>query len=197
MKMNKVLVSVVAAGVVAFAGSSLADSQYGYNDANTGVSAKAQVKVTVKVPELVVLRVGTSNKVDEITLTASATVASAPGSITVNANNTAANWDDSIPTLKSDEKSVTMAVWTNAKSVKLDCSSDTGLSSLNLKPEHILVSVSSTEHPGTSTKCGSPVDITRNTVLTSTWKYSVDATALQSAYSGSATQTTTYTAANI
>ncbi|TXH75926.1 MAG: hypothetical protein E6Q85_04240 [Thiothrix sp.] len=196
--MNKVLVSVAAAGLVAFAGSSLADSQYGYNDAGTGVSAKAQVKVTMKVPELVILKVGSSNKVDELILNASATVKGAPGLISANGNNKTADWDSTVPTIESNKKSVDVYVWTNAKDVKLKCESDDGLKGLNLFPKDILVKSPST-HPGTTTECPATasVDIPQSTLVTSTWEYSVDSTALQKAYSGSATQITTYTAANI
>mgnify|MGYP003583965767 CR=1 FL=1 len=196
---NKILAALVAGGLMAVAGSSIADSTFGYNSTGTGgVSAKANVKVTVTVPELVVLRVGSAGAtIDELKLQAAATINGAPGLITTNGNNQAATWDDlTTPTLASDSKSVQVYVWTNAKNVKLKCSSDTGLASLNLLPKDIKVD-SPTTHPGATTECTGSVDVPRNQVVNSTWTYSVDSTALGSAYAGTASQVTTYTAANI
>lgn len=196
MTKNKILAALLAGSLMAVAGNSMADSQYGYSASAAGVSAQAQVKVTVKVPELVVLRVGSSNAVDDLTLTAAATVNGAPGLISADGNNQVADWDGAVPTIASDEKSVTVYVWTNAKNVELDCESDDGLLDLNLEPEDILVDSPST-HPGANTACGTPVAIPQSALATSEWIYSVDPAALATAYAGTATQTTTYTATNI
>lgn len=52
-------------------------------------------------------------------------------------------------------------------------------------------------HPGATTECTDSVEIPRNKAISDTWAYSVDSTALSSAYAGTASQVTTYTAANI
>ena len=199
---KKGLVALVVSACLAVTGQALADSSYGYQSSGTGgVSAKANVKVTVTVPELVVLRVGSADVIDELKLKAQATVSGAPGLITADGNNKTATWDNTAtPTLASDSKSVNMFVWTNANNVKLTCSSDTGLSTINLAPKDIKVASSGDiNHPGTTTECaaGTNTAIPRTKLSTATWTYSVDATALSAAYAGTATQTTTYTAANI
>ena len=198
MTINKILAALVASGLLAVAGSSIADSTFGYNSKGTGGgAAEANVKVTVTVPELVVLRVGSAGAaIDELRLQAAATIKGAPGLIKTDGNNQAATWDElATPTLDSDRQKIEMYVWTNAKGVQLKCSSDTGLSGLNLLPRDI--QVESTMHPGATTECTDSVEIPRNEAISDTWAYSVDSTALSSAYAGTASQVTTYTAANI
>lgn len=203
--MNKILMALAASSVLAIAGNAMADSSYGYNSAGTGVSAKADVKIKVSVPELVVLRVGHTSDVDTVDLTAKVAVNTAPGAITADANNvghgaaTTTAWDAAVPTFSLTSKSLDATAWTNAKSVKLNCTSDdTELVLLNLSKAKVKVSGSGAlGHPGANTACGTAVTITPNTLMSGTWTYSVDAADLAAATAGTGTQTTTYTAANI
>ncbi|HPY40304.1 MAG TPA: hypothetical protein PLM98_07290 [Thiolinea sp.] len=191
---TKVLTALITAGLIAFTGNVSADSAYGYQSSGTGtVTASTSLKVKVTIPKLIILKVGTANAVDTLELAAAGVIGGTTGALTSGGASTAANWDHVAPTFTTDEKSVNAYIWTNADSATLTCSSDTGLSTLNLAPKDIKVN-SGGSHPGATTACGSPVSITRNTVMTTTWKYSLDTASLAAAYPGSATQTTTYVA---
>lgn len=203
---NKILVALVASGFMVSAANSLADSSYGYSAAAAGVSAQAQVKIKVTVPELVVLRVGADSAVDTVDLTAKAMVNTAPGLISADGNNVGVGadattaWDKNIPTFSVTSQSLDAAAWTNAQNVFLTCTSDTGLSTLNLDSSKVKVASTGTlTHPGAATDCpsASKTSIPKNTLMTATWAYSIDAADLANAAAGNATQTTTYTAANI
>ncbi|MFZ1385877.1 MAG: hypothetical protein WBP46_02875 [Thiolinea sp.] len=191
---NKVLTALVTAGLMAFTGNVMADSAYGYQSSGTGaVAANASVKVKVTVPKLIILKVGSANVVDTLELNAAGVIGGTTGALVDGGASTAANWDHTAPTFTTNDKSVDVYTWTNAASAKLTCSSDTGLSSLNLAPKDIKVT-SGGSHPGATTACGGSVDITRNAVMTTTWTYALDTASLAAAYPGSATQTTTYVA---
>lgn len=201
---NKVLTALVSSGFMLVASHSSADSSYGYSGSAAGVSAQAQVNIQVKVPELVVLRVGAASAVDTVVLSATATVNSAPGLISADGNNIGVGadattaWDKNIPTFAVTSQSLDAAAWTNANNVVLSCTSDTGLSSLGLSGAKVQVSSSgSLAHPGTNTACGTNTSVTKNTLMTATWTYSVTPADLANAIAGTATQLTTYTAANI
>lgn len=196
---NKLLTILFSSGWMVVAGSSMADSQYGYNSAAKGVSAQAHVDIKVTVPELVVLRVGDTKAIDVVELSAKATVKSDPGLISADANNVAAAWDGAVPGFEAASQKLAAYVWTNGKGVILKCESDDKLSAINLDSGKVNVEVAEGDlkHPGATTACGDKIDIPQNKLQTATWVYSIKPEDLASAYAGTATQRTTYTAANI
>lgn len=205
---NKILAALVTSSLLAVAGNSMADSSYGYSSsgvAATGISAKASVKINVTVPELILLRVGTGNVIDTVNITATPTIGGVTGALT-NGNDVGAggttNWDGAAPNFGASATSAAVNVytWTNADNAKLTCavSADT-LSTINLSKTKIKVASTTLAHPGTSTACGATdsTPITRNTLMTGTWTYSIDAADVLAAYAGTASETVTYTAARI
>lgn len=195
---NKFLTAVVVSGLFAIAGTSIADSQYGYNSAAKGVSAQAHVDIKVTVPELVVLRVGDAKAIDVLELSAQATVKSDPGLISADGNNVDAAWDGAVPGFEAKDQALGAYVWTNAKGVTLKCESDDKLTAINLDSGKVNVAADGDlKHPGATTACGDKIDIPQNKLQTATWIYSIKPEDLANAYAGTATQRTTYTAANI
>lgn len=206
---NKILTALVAGSLLAVAANSMADSSYGYNSsgvATTSITAKASVKINVTVPELILLRVGTGNAIDNVNLTATPTIGGVTGALT-NGNDVGAggttNWDGAAPNFGASATSAAVNVytWTNADSAKLTCavSADT-LSTINLSKTKIKVASTTLAHPGgASTACGGndPTPIDRNTLMIGTWTYSIDAADVLAAYAGTASETVTYTAARI
>ncbi|WP_298608963.1 hypothetical protein [uncultured Thiothrix sp.] len=205
---NKILAALIASGLLGVAGNTIADSSYGYSSsgvAASSISAKASVKVNVTVPELILLRVGTGNVVDNVNITATPTVGGITGTLT-NGNDVGVggttNWDGTAPNFGTSATSTAVNVytWTNADNAKLTCavSADT-LNTINLTKAKIKVASTTLAHPGTSTACGASdsTNITRNTLMTGTWTYSIDAADVLAAYAGTASETVTYTAARI
>ena len=66
--------------LVAASAPALAEATYGYNDAGTGtVTATARVNLSVLVPKLILLRVGSTNAtIDTLTWTATASIPPVP-----------------------------------------------------------------------------------------------------------------------
>ena len=204
---NKILAALVTSGLLAVAGNSMADSSYGYSSsgvAATSISAKASVKINVTVPELILLRVGTGNVIDTVNIAATPTIGGVTNALT-NGNDVGAggttNWDGTAPNFGTSATSAAVNVfaWTNANSAKLTCAvSDDTLVSINLSKDKIKVKSTTFDHPGANTACGTTsTPINRNTLMTGTWTYSIDAADVLAAYAGTASETVTYTAARI
>lgn len=200
---SKILASVVTAGVFAMAGSASADSTYGYSSTGaTGITATSKVEVVVKVPTLILLRVGsTGATIDTLTFNAAGNVASAPGSTLADGNNQAATWDGAAPTFANAAgQALTTYAWTNSPGGgSLSCATVAntkflaadGLTSADVK----VASGTGLAHPGADTSCAGPaVTFAKNTAMTGTWTYSILGTALANAAAGEHKQTTTYTA---
>ena len=113
---------VLGSAVIAALGMShsvLAESQYGYNAAGAGpVTAQARLNVEVKVPLMILLRVGSSgNTPDTVTLQGGFS-GGIPGGVATptDGSNLATSWDGTAPTqtLTSTPASVQAYAWTNA-----------------------------------------------------------------------------------
>lgn len=117
MRQHPRLLTVAAGAALALAcGVALAESQYGYTTTPaTQVTAQAHLTLSVTVPKLILLRVGTqTGSGDTLSWTAPLTWATAPA-ITA-ANNQAANWDGTAPTLGTvtNPTAVPVSAWTNS-----------------------------------------------------------------------------------
>jgi hypothetical protein len=208
MNMMKTLPLIVATAVMLSIGSATAESTFGYNAAGTGtVTATAKAQVTVNVPKLILLRVGAAGTtVDNLIFNAAPNISSAPGStMGADGNSKEATWDGAAPTFADPTSQTLLASgWTNALGgANLTCATVAntmftaaeGLTSANVT---VASSAGGTlAHPGGTTGCGGTTVMPKNTLLSSTWTYSVLGTALASAAAGKHVQTTTYTATTL
>lgn len=209
MKRSFKLLSTVAAFVVACP-VAMADSQYGYSPSGaTGVTAQASVTVTVNVPTLILLRVGSATAVDTLTFTAALSgVTSAPTAATLtglaaNVSNQAANWDGTTaPTFAAPTgQALAASAWTNSRgggSVAMVSTAAGGNTATGITPANITVTASASPagftHPANTGSAAFTGTFAKNTVLTSNWTYGIAAATLNAAGAGTYTQTTVYTA---
>lgn len=213
-KQLKTLALAVGACMTLATGVAQAESTYGYNAAGTGtVSATARVNIAVAVPKLILLRVGSdAATVDTVTLTAVLNPG-IPGGITAAAvtaagdgNSLASGWDKTAPVFSAPAGTpVAAASWTNSTAgASVTCSVTTAFTGASgLTSAHITVANSAPlaggalTHPGANTACGTPTNFAKNTLVGSTWTYSVTAAGLAAASAGTNTETVTYTATSL
>jgi len=103
------------AALAVFAAPASAESQYG---SGTGtITAQARVNLSITVPKMILLRVGSPGAtVDTLSWNSALSVASAP-TAPVDGNNQAANWDGTAPTASTAANppgAVGVYAWTNA-----------------------------------------------------------------------------------
>lgn len=181
-----------------------AESTYGYNASGTGtVSATARVAIEVKVPLLILLRVGVSGAptgTPDVSLAVSPDAAGVPGGQTSlsNGNAIATGWNGAAPTFTAPPPvSIPVYVWTNAPTGG-SLSRDTPIVTTN-GPTNTDLLVNSTgsalAHPGSNLGGSAPtVSFATNTLLSGSWTYSLDASAIGNLKAGTYTTTVTYTA---
>lgn len=202
MKTSFKLLSVAAAMFLTSTGLQ-AESTYGYSAAGApGSTATARVNVTVSVPTLVLLRVGTSGAAAQA---ANITVAPTPGipggvaaGALVNGNSQASGWDGTAPVLGATPSTAINAfAWTNSAGGGSVTGAVTTAfpGTSGLVASHIEVTSTGTlTHPGANTGTFAPTTLARNTLATATWTYSLSAAGLAAAAAGAHTQVVTYTA---
>jgi len=214
MKMN-VKLSVIAVAVLAsgsLSNAALAESTYGYNAAGAAaaVKANARLDITVKVPKLILLRVGSSGAtVDEVVLQG-VFAGGIPGGVAslADGSNQPTGWDGTAPaamTLTSTPANVTAYAWTNANGGgSLDgavttafAGTITGLTAANIEVTSTTVGLNGLAHPGTDTGTFTPTTFLRNTLVSSTWAFSIPTAILPTLGSGTDTQRVTYTATTL
>lgn len=209
MKTNSMKVLAIACGaaLTLVSGVSMAESQYGYNSAGTGtVTATAKVNLSVTVPKLILLKVGSSDTtgpvavVDTLSWTATASIPNAP-TTPVTGNNTGVVWDGTAPTIAagSQPAAIPVAAWTNAGSATISCAVPVwSPASGGPVSSNFTVSVTGTlPHPGANLgACGGTTALTANTLLSGTWAYVLAGTP-SSWTAGAYTTTVTYTASGI
>lgn len=210
MKFTRSLLSAVVVGILAFEGSNaMAESTYGYNAAGTGpVTATARLNVTVNVPLLILLRVGSAAlPVDTLTFnaTVSGGIPGGPAALTAGSNQ-AATWNGTAPTFVATAatNSVTAFGWTNSTGGgRVTCAVTTpftgSLTGASVTVASTPIANGGLAHPGADTACGAGPQTTfaRNTLVSSTWTYSVSAAGLTAATPGANTETVTYTATTL
>jgi hypothetical protein len=203
----KLLAVALVSSAAALMHVAQAESTYGYNAAGTGtVSATAKAKVTVNIPKMLLLRVGTaSSTVDELTFNGTPSIVTMPTGGLADGNSQAASWDGNAPTF-ADVTGQTLSAfsWTNnVGGATLTCTTvadqmfvtANGLTSADV--DVLNGGANTLAHPGNTTACSSPTPIPKNTLVSSTWTYSIKGTALAKAAAGTHKQTTTYTATTL
>lgn len=195
-------------------GAAQAESTYGYNSAGAGVvTATARLNVSVAVPKLILLRVGSdAATVDTVALTATLNpgipggLAAAAVTAAGNVNNAATGWDKTAPIFTAAAGTPVLAAsWTNSSGgASVDCTVTTAFTPASgLLSTHITVATSAPlgggalAHPGANTACGTPTTFAKNTLVGSTWTYAITAAGLAAASAGINQETLTYTATSL
>ncbi len=204
---SKLLSAMLGAALLTVGGHAFADSTYGYNAAGTGpVTATARVNFNVSVPLLVLLRVGgAGGTIDAVNFALTPTVT---GIATLSdGSSMPGSWNPAnAPTFLATPASnaLTASAWTNSpNNASVTCSATTGfVAASGLTSSSILVANSAPvggglTHPGTTTACGTPTTLTRNTLQSSTWTFTLAPGALTGTAAGSYAQQVTYTAATL
>lgn len=202
MKTTMKNIAVIAGAAAALAsGAAMAESTYGYDNAVTPgvVVATAKLKITVKIPKLVLLRVGSAgNTTDELTFTATPNIQTLPGTPLVGTSQ-GATWDANAPIFAVAPATAFVGAyaWHNASSASLTCSVTTLFTSGLLPTDVTVISAGALTHPGGDTGCAGTTTLARNTVLTATWTYAVSPAAVANAAAGSDSEIVTYTATTL
>ncbi|MEZ5537017.1 MAG: hypothetical protein R3F02_15520 [Thiolinea sp.] len=205
-KISKQLMMTAVASVLFSSAALMAESQYGYSSSGVigtgGLTAQADVKITVTVPNLILLRVGSANTtVDELTFTGTPSIPAVPTN-PADGNNVSVDWDGTAPTFSAATAQTLRAFsWTNsAGGGEVDCAVTTAFpAASNLLPSHVTITSTAVTngglaHPGADSACGTPTSFARNTLVSSDWEYQVTAAGMAAAAPGTYSQTMTYTA---
>lgn len=179
---------------LASTGHALAESQYGYSSSGSGtVTATATVKLSVVIPKLILLKVGSSNSTqDTVSWAATLSIPAVPTTPTTTANNTVVPWDGTAPTVTT-----TPTGWTNAGSATINCAIGTWSATGGPANTSFTVTTGGTlPHPGGNLGSCASTTITSNTLLTGTWTYALTGTA-SSWTAGTYTNSVVYTAQGV
>ncbi len=204
MKLHHSLsLAAVAAALALASGAALAESQYGYlgSGGAAAVTAQARVNLSVTVPKLILLRVGTAGATqDNLLWTVPLTIPTAPASL-VDGSNQAATWTGAAPGVGTitNPAAVSVWAWTNSSgggslNYAATAFAPTGGPALG---DIAVASATGLAHPSAVlAAAGSAVTFTRNAVQTGSWTYSLGGTPASWA-AGAYTSTVTYTATSI
>jgi hypothetical protein len=201
----KLLASASAAAMLLASPTLQAESTYGYNTAGAaGATATARVNINVTVPTLILLRVGSdAGTVDDVTLAVqpSPGIPGGAASPLSAGNNLATGWDGTAPIMAATATPATLTAfaWTNSAgggnvtgAVTTAFPAASGLTAADIVVTS--AGAGTLAHPGANTGTFTPTAFARNTVVSSTWAYSLSAAGLANAAAGSHTQLVTYTA---
>ena len=200
--------AAIGLGLLAASGTSWAESQYGYDPTGAGVrTATARLNITVAVPKLILLRVGTSGTaVDTIALGANFTNGIPGGLATLaDGSNQATGWDGTAPTLTTTSSGTVQAwAWTNSggggsvsSAVTTPFPAGSGITASDITVTSTPVGTTGLNHPGANTGTSTPTTFPRNVVATSNWTFAATPAVLAGVAGGATTQVVTYTATTL
>lgn len=184
-----------------------AESTYGYNTTGGGnVAAVARVNISITVPKVVVLRVGTAGATqDTLTYTARVGIPATPTNVdgappAVGLNDQALTWDGAAPTVSIPGVSPTAAAfaWTNGAAVAVSCSAPAFAAGGPALADIAVTKLPANnfDHPTGTLACGAaPGNLAQGTLYTATWTYSLDTTNAATWTPGTYSTVVTYTAA--
>ena len=193
--------ALIAGACLSLVGTNaLAESTYGYNAAGTGnVTATAQVKLSVTVPKLILLRVGSANTtVDTLAWTAVPSIPATPTAPS-NGNNVGVDWDGAAPTITAGTQPAALNVyaWTNATAATINCAVGTWVGTNSPANADFAVTVTGTlPHPGANLGACASTTFPSRTLASGTWTYVLSGTPA-SWDAGVHTNTVTYTASGV
>ncbi|MDP9602090.1 hypothetical protein ABL840_36360 [Variovorax sp. NFACC27] len=186
------------AGLALAGGQALAESQYG---SGTGtITAQAKVNLSVTVPKLILLRVGSTNTtVDTVTWTSALSIPGVP-TTPITGNNTNVDWSGAAPTVTTSTAANTLTVyaWTNAGAGTINCAMG-AWAPLTGGPANADFTVTTTgtlPHPGANLGACASTSFPSNAVATGTWAYTLGGTPA-GWVANTYTNTITYTAQGI
>ena len=188
-----------------------AESQYGYAAASSAtpaasVTASASLKLSVLVPKLILLRVGSSNTAqDTVEWSASFSIPGAAPTTATVGNNTFVDWTGAAPSVtlvRTPSTAINVYAWTNAgTSAALTCAAPTWTPATGgpANGDFTITSTGTLAHPGSNLVCGAgaSTSITPNAVATGTWSFALSNTAAATWKAGAYTGTVTYTATGV
>ena len=192
------LLAVSLGGLALATGPALTESQYG---SGTGtITAQARVNLSVTIPKLILLRVGSTNTtVDTVSWTSARSIPGVPTTPLASVNNTNVDWNGAAPTVTASSTTNTLTVyaWTNAGAGTINCS----MGSWNATggPTNANFTVATTgslPHPGGNLGACASTPFTSNVVATGTWAYTLGGTPA-SWTANTYTNTITYTAQGV
>lgn len=204
--MNKTIskllyVALACAGLSS--GVAMAESTYGYNSAGTGtVIATARVNLSVSVPKLILLKVGTAGAtVDTLSWTLGYSIPATPTVPAVTGDSVGVTWNGAAPTSPAMANPAALAVsaWTNAATTStVNCAMGawTGPAGGPANADFTVATTGTLTHPGANLNACAATNFAKNVVATGTWTYSLGGT--PSGWpAGSYTNVVTYTATGI
>lgn len=199
---NKLHFNTLVGAIILVLGSSpaMAESTYGYNSAGTGtVTATAKVNLSVTVPKLILLRVGSAGATpDTLSWALNASIPATPTVPAVTADSAAVVWNGVAPTFTPASATATTvaSAWTNATAGTINCAV-TGLATGGPTLANFAVSSGGTlAHPGANLGACTSTGFTSGSVQTSTWTYTLGGTPASWA-PGVYTAVVTYTAQGV
>jgi len=191
-------VSLATLALALAGGAAMAESQYG---SGTGtITAQAKVNLSVTVPKLILLRVGSTNTtVDTVAWTSGLSIPAVPTTPLAGVNNTNVDWSGAAPvvTPTATGNTLTVYAWTNAGAGTINCA--VGAWNAIGGPANADFTVTTTgtlPHPGANLGACASTTFTSNTVATGTWAYALGGTPA-AWVANTYTNTITYTAQGI
>lgn len=180
---NKLHLNALIGAIFLVLGSSsaMAESTYGYNSAGTGtVTATARVNLSVTVPKLILLRVGSAGStVDTLSWALNASIPATPTVPAATADSAAVVWNGVAPTLAPATATATTvaSAWTNATAGTINCAV-TGLATGGPTLANFTVSAGAgtLAHPGANLGACTSTSFASGSVQTSTWTYTLGGT---------------------
>lgn len=202
MKLSATLSFAAAAALCLLAGTAQAESQYGYAASGTGtVTAQARVNLSVTVPKLILLRVGSANAVqDTLSWVAALNIPATP-TTPGDGNNQNVNWDGAVPGVGTvtNPAAVSVWAWTNSS----------GGGSLNYSAAAFaaggptlanigVTAAAGLAHPGAALAVtGTAVTFPKNSPQSGSWTYALTGTGAAGWTAGVYTTTVIYTATSL
>ena len=182
-KQTKIIGALLGAALATASGVAVAESTYGYSPgANATVTASARINLSIAVPRLVLLRIGSAGAgIDTLSwsTTPSWNLGGQTPSVTTGASSPT-NWDGGAPAFNYtvSPAAVNVFAWANGSSTTIACTA-TGLGSAPSAPSLADVSVTpgtvtnQLPHPATANlgACGSSTPIASNVLHDGTWTY--------------------------
>ena len=171
-----------------------------YGSGTGTITAQAKVNLSVTVPKLILLRVGSTNTtVDTVTWTSTLSIPGVPTTPLASVNNTNVDWNGAAPTVATASAAATLTVyaWTNAGAGTINCA--VGAWNATGGPANADFTVTTTgnlPHPGPNLGACASTSFPSNVVATGTWAYALGGTPASWA-ANTYTNVITYTAQGI
>lgn len=192
------IASAVAGSLFVASGIALADSSYGFNTSGGAAQASAHVDLKVTVPNLILLRVGSTNgTVDLQEWTVGGSIPSG-STIASSGNDVPVDWNGTAPTLTPvNPSAITAYAWTNGATAAITCGMGAWAGTGGpVNADFAVTSTGTLSHPGANLGACASTPFSPNTLLSSTWTYSLGGTPTTWA-AGVYTNQITYTASSV